>query len=38
VKTHAHRGLRALRRSLGDLDEFGQLAVNETAGPDGGKG
>ena len=26
VKTHAHRGLRALRGSLGDLDEF---AVNE---------
>lgn len=38
VKTHAHRGLRALRASLGDLGEFGRLAVNETAGPDGGKG
>ena len=38
VKTHAHRGLRALRASLGDLGEFGQLAVNEIAGPDGGKG
>ena len=35
VKTHAHRGLRALRGSLGDLGEF---AVNETAGPDGEKG
>jgi DNA-directed RNA polymerase specialized sigma24 family protein len=34
VKTHAHRGLRALRASLGDLGEF---AVNETAGPDGEK-
>jgi RNA polymerase sigma-70 factor (sigma-E family) len=32
VKTHAHRGLRALRASLGDLGEF---AVNETAGPEG---
>jgi RNA polymerase sigma-70 factor (sigma-E family) len=30
VKTHAHRGLRALRTSLGDLGPF---AVNETAGP-----
>ena len=38
VKTHAHRGLRALRGSLGDLAEFGQLAVNETAGPDREKG
>jgi RNA polymerase sigma-70 factor (sigma-E family) len=38
VKTHAYRGLRALRGALGDLGEFGQLAVNETAGPDGGKG
>jgi len=38
VKTHAYRGLRALRASLGDLGEFGRLAVNETAGPDGGKG
>jgi len=35
VKTHAHRGLRALRASLGDLDPF---AVNETAGPDGARG
>jgi RNA polymerase sigma-70 factor (sigma-E family) len=34
VKTHAHRGLRALRGSLGDLGEF---AVNETAGRDGEK-
>jgi DNA-directed RNA polymerase specialized sigma24 family protein len=33
VKTHAHRGLRALRESLGDLDPF---AVNETPGPAGG--
>ena len=33
VKTHAHRGLRALRGSLGDLGEF---AVNESAGPEGG--
>jgi RNA polymerase sigma-70 factor (sigma-E family) len=33
VKTHAHRGLRALRESLGDLDSF---AVNETPGPAGG--
>jgi RNA polymerase sigma-70 factor (sigma-E family) len=32
VKTHAHRGLRALRASLGDLGEF---AVNETAGREG---
>jgi RNA polymerase sigma-70 factor (sigma-E family) len=41
VKTHAYRGLRALRGSLGDLAEygpFGRVAVNETAGPDGGKG
>ena len=30
VKTHAHRGLRALRASLGDLGPF---AVNEIAGP-----
>src|SRR5215469_233474 len=29
VKTHAHRGLRALRESLGDLNAF---AVNETSG------
>jgi RNA polymerase sigma factor (sigma-70 family) len=29
VKTHAHRGLRALRGSLGDLDF---PAVNETSG------
>ena len=29
VKTHAHRGLRALRESLSDLDSF---AVNETSG------
>jgi RNA polymerase sigma-70 factor (sigma-E family) len=35
VKTHAHRGLRALRASLGDLGPF---AVNETAGPDGARG
>jgi RNA polymerase sigma factor (sigma-70 family) len=28
VKTHAHRGLRAVRASLGDLDSF---MVNETA-------
>ena len=33
VKTHAHRGLRALRESLGDLDSF---AVNRTPGPAGG--
>jgi RNA polymerase sigma-70 factor (sigma-E family) len=33
VKTHAHRGLRALRESLGDLDS---LAVNETPGPASG--
>ena len=33
VKTHAHRGLRALRGSLGDLDSF---AVNETPGPASG--
>jgi RNA polymerase sigma-70 factor (sigma-E family) len=33
VKTHAHRGLRALRESLRDLDSF---AVNETSGPAGG--
>jgi RNA polymerase sigma-70 factor (sigma-E family) len=30
VKTHAHRGLRALRESFGDLDS---LAVNQTSGP-----
>ena len=35
VKTHAHRGLRALRASLGDLGPF---AVNESAGPDSAKG
>ncbi len=35
VKTHAHRGLRALRASLGEL---GQAAVNESAGSDGAKG
>jgi DNA-directed RNA polymerase specialized sigma24 family protein len=35
VKTHAHRGLRALRVSLGGLGPF---AVNETARPDGAKG
>ena len=33
VKTHAHRGLRALRESLGDLDSF---AVNETSDPASG--
>jgi RNA polymerase sigma-70 factor (sigma-E family) len=33
VKTHAHRGLRALRESLGDRDFF---AVNGTAGPASG--
>ena len=33
VKTHAHRGLRALRESLGDPDSF---AVNETSGPASG--
>ena len=33
VKTHAHRGLRALRKSLGDRDS---LAVNGTAGPASG--
>jgi RNA polymerase sigma-70 factor (sigma-E family) len=32
VKTHAHRGLRALRASLGDLESF---SVNETARPEG---
>jgi len=40
VKTHAYRGLRALRRSLGSLSEYGELgplAVNETAAP-GGEG
>ena len=35
VKTHAHRGLRALRSSLGDLGPF---AVNGTAGSDGKSG
>jgi RNA polymerase sigma-70 factor (sigma-E family) len=35
VKTHAHRGLRALRASLGDLGPF---AVNGTTGPDSAKG
>jgi RNA polymerase sigma-70 factor (sigma-E family) len=35
VKTHAHRGLRALRESLGEL---GPVAIKETAGPDGAKG
>lgn len=34
VKTHAHRGLRALQASLGDLESF---AVNEAAGPEGGR-
>jgi RNA polymerase sigma-70 factor (sigma-E family) len=33
VKTHAHRGLRALRETFGDLDSF---AVNETSGPQSG--
>jgi RNA polymerase sigma-70 factor (sigma-E family) len=33
VKTHAHRGLRALRESLGDRDS---LAVNGTSGPASG--
>jgi RNA polymerase sigma-70 factor (sigma-E family) len=33
VKTHAHRGLRALRESLGDLDSF---TVNEASGPASG--
>ena len=33
VKTHAHRELRALRESLGDLDSF---AVNETSDPASG--
>ncbi|HEX4090904.1 MAG TPA: SigE family RNA polymerase sigma factor [Trebonia sp.] len=40
VKTHAHRGLRALRGSLGEraeFTEFGRVAVNETAGPGGEK-
>ncbi|HEY6785937.1 MAG TPA: SigE family RNA polymerase sigma factor [Trebonia sp.] len=32
VKTHAHRGLRAMRESLGELDP---LAVNQTSGPVG---
>jgi RNA polymerase sigma-70 factor (sigma-E family) len=35
VKTHAHRGLRALRQSLGDLDDF---AVNQTSRPASGRG
>jgi RNA polymerase sigma-70 factor (sigma-E family) len=35
VKTHAHRGLRALRASLGAQGPF---AVNESAGPDGARG
>ena len=34
VKTHAHRGLRALRASLGDLGPFG---VNEAAGQEGAR-
>lgn len=34
VKTHAHRGMRALRRSLG---EFGPVAVDEIVGPQGAK-
>jgi hypothetical protein len=34
VKTHAHRGLRTLRATLGDLDSF---AVNEAATPEGEK-
>jgi RNA polymerase sigma-70 factor (sigma-E family) len=34
VKTHAHRGLRALRATLGDLDSF---AVNEATRTDGEK-
>jgi RNA polymerase sigma-70 factor (sigma-E family) len=33
VKTHAHRGLRALRESLGELDSF---VVNETSRPASG--
>src|SRR5215469_13833493 len=33
VKTHAHRGLRALREWLGDLDYF---AVNESSGSGSG--
>jgi RNA polymerase sigma factor (sigma-70 family) len=32
VKTHAHRGLRALRATLGDLESF---TVNGTARPEG---
>jgi RNA polymerase sigma-70 factor (sigma-E family) len=31
VKTHAHRGLRTLRATLGDLDPF---TVNDAAGPE----
>jgi RNA polymerase sigma-70 factor (sigma-E family) len=38
VKTHAYRGLRALRAPLGDLAQFGHPAVNESAGPDREKG
>jgi RNA polymerase sigma-70 factor (sigma-E family) len=34
VKSHAHRGLRALRATLGDLDSF---AVNEATRRDGDK-
>lgn len=33
VKTHAHRGLRAIRSALGDLGVF---AAGEPAGPDSG--
>jgi RNA polymerase sigma-70 factor (sigma-E family) len=35
VKTHAHRGLRALRESIGDLDSF---AVNQASSPAGDEG
>jgi RNA polymerase sigma-70 factor (sigma-E family) len=35
VKSQAHRGLRALRASLGDIGPF---AVNEAAGSDGANG
>jgi len=41
VKTHAYRGLRALRSSLGSLTEFtefGRVSVNETVPPGGEKG
>jgi RNA polymerase sigma-70 factor (sigma-E family) len=41
VKTHAYRGLRALRGSLGDLaefTEFGPVAVNQTGAAGGEKG